>query len=341
MKYLIVLLLAVVFFSCQSYRIVKIETLNPATITFPHDIRTVMIVNNAAQQPDDFGHQFIHYQNSDSTLSIPADSMAYYFCMSLGKEIAESPFFDDVRLCDDTLRHDSDFYFSLPLTVNDVKRYCDAYDVDALITLDKFYFKTVLFNGYKHEYVNWDFIKIELTGELKTRWPGENVVFTIPFTDSLTWTMDYYIPVETFTIQDVQYAMRYVAEYTAQKMYIHFVPYWLEDDRWFYTNISSDWKRATAYAVAAKWELAATIWSPLFDKTTNKRQKARLASNLALAHEMRGDFTKALEFAENACTLYGEASEDDTLRKMQENYVETLKKRIEDDRKLIEQLQEN
>ena len=338
----VIVILAFFCISCQSYRIVKIETYNPATISFPHDIRTIMIVNNAAQQPDDFGHKLIQDQNNDSTLLIPADSMAYYFCRSLGKEIAESPFFDDVRLCNDTLRLDSDFYFSRQLTVKDVKMFCDEYNVDALITLEKFYFKTVLFNGNKQDYINGNFIKTELTGELKTLWPDENVAFTIPFTDSLTWTMDYYLPVETFTIQDVQYAMRYLSEYTAQKMVIHFVPYWSDEDRWFYTSISSDWKRATAYAVAEKWELAATIWSPLFDKTTKKQQKARLASNLALAHEMRGDFTKALEFAENACTLYSEiAGEDDTLQKMQENYVVTLKKRIEDDRKLIEQLQEN
>ena len=300
-----------------------------------------MIVNNAAQQPDDFGHQFIHSQNRDSTLSIPVDSMAYHFCMSLGKKIAESPFFEDVRLCDDTLRHDSDFYFSRPLTVSEVKWYCDEYDVDALITLDKFFLKTVLFNSNTYGYDNLNFIKVELTGEIKTRLPGENVAFTIPFTDSLKLTMDYYIA-ESFTIQDVQYAMRYLSEYTGQNMHMHFVPYWSEDNRWFYTSISSDWKRATAFAAVEKWESAAAIWKPLFDKATKKQQKARLASNLALAYEMRGDFSKALEFAETAYALYGEiADEDDPLRKMQGNYVETLKIRIENDWKLTEQLQEN
>ena len=341
MRHFIVLFLALIFFSCQSYRIVQVETYNPATITFPQDIRTIMIVNNAAQQPDDFGHQFIYYQKIDSTLSVSADSMAYHFCRSLGKEIAESPFFDDVRLCEDTLRHDSNFYNSQPLSVDKVKWFCDAYDVDALITLDKFFLKTILFDSDRFDYNNRNYIKVELFGELKALWPGGNVALTIPFTDSLVWTMDYFTPFEAFTIQEIPYAMRYLSEHTGSKMHIHFVPYWSADKRWYYTQISSDWKRATAFAFAEKWESAANIWKPLYDKTTQKKQKACLASNLALAYELAGDFTQALEYAEKAYTFFSEiADEDDHLRKMQQSYLELLKVRIEDNRKLSEQLQE-
>ena len=342
MRHLILLFTALLFLSCQSYRVVRIETYNPATITFPQDIRTIMVVNNAAQQPDDFGHVFIHFQHDDSTLSVSADSMAYHFCRSLGKEIAESPFFDDVRLCEDTLRRDSNFYSSQPLTADYIKWFCDVYEVDGLITLDKLYFKSALYYSNKFDFNNWNYIEVEINGELKVLWPGDNMVFTIPFTDSLQLTMDYYTPFEPFTIQDIQYAMRFLAEYTGRKMHIHFVPYWLADDRWYYTAITSDWKRATAYAAAEKWESAATIWKPLFDKTTQKKQKARLASNLALAHELSGDFTKALEYAEKAYTLYSAITdEDDPFRKMQQSYVEILKRRIEDDRKLTEQLENN
>ena len=341
MRHLIVFFLAFVFFSCQSYRIVQVETYNPATITFPQDIRTIMVVNNAAQQPDDFGHQLVYFQNVDTTLSVSVDSMAYHFCRSLGKEIAESPFFDDVRLCEDTLRHDSNFYSSKPLTVNNVKWFCDAYDVDALITLDRFFLKTVLYNNSMFDYNNRNYLKIELAGELKALWPGDNVALTIQFTDSLIWTMDYYLPAETFTIQDLQSAMRYLSEHTGNKMHMHFVPYWSADDRWYYTHISSDWKRATAFAAAEKWESAANIWKSLYDNTAQKKQKARLASNLALAQELKGDFTKALEYAEKAYMLFCEiADEDDHFRTIQQTYSELLKKRIEDNRKLSEQLQE-
>ena len=333
--------MASVFFSCQSFRVVQIETYNPATISFPHDIRTVMIVNNAAQQPDGVGHKLVYFQHADTALSISVDSMAYHFCRSLGKEIAESPFFDDVRLCEDTLRRDSVFYRSQPLTVDYVKWFCEAYDVDAIITLDMFFFRTLMYNSDKFDYINRNRLKIELAGELKTIWPSENVAFTVPFTDSLIWTMDYYNPVEMFTLQDIQYAMRYLSENTGNSMHIHFVPYWSADERWYYTGIASDWKRASAFAAVEKWESAANIWESLFDRTTQKKQKARLASNLALARELTGDFSKALEYAEKACTLYNEMTDgDDPFRKMQQSYSELLKKRIEDNRKLSDQLQE-
>lgn len=337
----VALFIALSFCSCLSYRMVGIEMYQPASITFSPEIRTVMIVNNAAQQPDDYGHQFIYFQHKDSTLSVSADSMAYYFCRSLGGAIAESPLFDDVRLCDDTLRHDSLFYITQPLTVRDVESLCEQYDVDALITLDKIVFKTVLVCEDKNTYIDWNMLNVEVTGELKALWPGKNIAHTIPFIDSLVWAVDYYHPAETFTVHDLQSCMRYLSEHTGHNMHMHFVPYWLSSKRWYYTSVSSDWKRATAYAVVEKWEQAAEIWQSLYHKTTPKNQKARLASNLALFHEMKGDFPKAIEYADQAHTIFQEITvEDDMYRKMQKSYLEILNKRLEDERVLTEQLRE-
>ena len=339
-NFFVALFIVFSFASCQSYRTIGIEMFQPASITFPPDIRTVMIIDNAVQQPDDFGHQLLYFQNQDSTLSIPADSMAYYFCLSLGKAIAGSPLFDDVRLCEDTLRYDTDFYLSQPFTSRKVQSLCDAYQVDALISLDKLIFKTVLLFKNTYTYSDWNILSVEVAGELKAVWPEINKAFTIPFVDSLIWSLDYYTT-EPFSVQDIQYCMRYLSEYVAQNMHVHFVPHWVSDERWFYTSIYADWKRATAYAAAEKWELAANSWLPLFEKTNKKSQKARLASNLALVHEMNGDFMKALAYAEIAYSIVKEiTAEDDKYRNMQRKYLELLTKRLEDDQKLSEQLGE-
>jgi len=349
MKSLVITVLMAVglFCSCQSYRLVGIETYNPASIMFPPEIKTVMIVNNAAQQPDNEGHQLIDVRRPvDSTYSVSTDSMAYHFCLSLGKAIAESPIFDDVRLCEDTLRTDSLYFYKKPFTVNEVKRFCDEYKVDALITLDKFYFNTILMKGVTQANHLGSFLMVEVTGEMKVIWPGQNQAFTIPFNDSLKWTIEnepnVFHVIEEFTMSDLRFAIRYLSEHTGQKMHAFVVPYWSTDKRWYYTSALSSWKRATAYAAGEKWALAANEWQSLYAQATNNQQKARLASNLAFAQEMTGSFARAYEYAETAYRLFQEfTDEGDFYRKRQKSYLELLKKRLDDEGKLSEQLRED
>jgi tetratricopeptide (TPR) repeat protein len=125
------------------------------------------------------------------------------------------------------------------------------------------------------------------------------------------------------------------------KMHTYFVPHWSTDARWYYKNFSSEWKRATVFAAAKKWEEAAEVWMPLFEKTTQWKRKARLASNLALCYEIKGDFSKALEYAQTSYDLFAKfTDEENTYRKIQQLYLTNLKKREESDRKLSEQLGE-
>ncbi|MDR0574037.1 MAG: tetratricopeptide repeat protein [Tannerella sp.] len=334
---------SVLLFSCRSYRVIEVETYNPATITFPPEIKTVMIVNNSAQQPDHVGHRFSSYGKSDSLLSVSADSMAYHFCMSLGKAIAESPLFYDVRICEDTLRRDSHFYNSRPFTADEVVSFCNDYEVDALIILDKLFFNTVFYETDMKNLMMGNGISAKITGELRTLWPGQKAVYSIPFSDSLVWYMDenfLYEDVEVFTTSDVRYAIQYLSEWTGRQMHVHFVPFWSDDKRCFYTDISSQWKQATAYAVAGKWAEAAEIWEPMFVRAKKWQPKARLASNLALCYEMTSNFDKAVEYAEISDGLFKEFASDSAYVGVQSAYLDILKKRVTADQILSEQLRE-
>ena len=301
-----------------------------------------MIVNNAAQQPDDIVSQEFYQEGQEKKLWFSADSMGYLFCLSLGNAIAESPLFDDVRLCTDTLRKDSNFFVSRPFSPSEIKSFCDLYDVDALITLDKMYFKP----QFEPTSLNYPYVFIQLIGELKAVYPGSQVAQAITFSDSIyiaPYAFEFYYSREPFqyTSQDVMAAMRSLSEYTGQRLHTHFVPHWISDSRWVFTSFSSEWKRATAYARADKWEMAATEWRASFEKTKQWKKKAFLASNLALCHEIAGDFAKAIEYAETADSLFKQnANEDHKFRKWQHKYLEQLKKRSEDDKTISLQLRE-
>ena len=334
------------FFSCRSFRVIEIEKYNPSVITFPQEIKTVMIVNNSAQQPDVVGHRYVSNTKGDSVMSVSADSTAYYFCMSLGRAMAESPVFHDVRICEDTLRRDSMFYNVEPFTPDDVKSFCADYGVDAFISLDKLFFSTVYNENTTTNFSSANkSISVQIAGELRVLWPDQKGAYVVPFIDSLSWYYDSEVildkVLEVVLEPDTRYAMLYLSDITGQKMQVNFVPFWSEDRRWYYTNIASSWKRGTVYAVAKKWDEAAKVWEPLFGETKKWKQKARLASNIALCSEMMGDFKKAIEYAEISYKLFKEnTDEKDSYTDIQKTYLDVLKKRVEEDKLLSKQLRE-
>ena len=301
-----------------------------------------MIVDNSAQQPDNIGHRYISSTNGDSLSSVSADSTAYVLCMSLGRAIAESSLFHDVRICEDTLRRDSLFYNTKPFNSADVKSFCDDYRVDDLITLDKLFFKTV-FNENINNDPSDNRISAEISGELRLLWPEQKEAYTIPFTDSLTWHLNgmMYLVVNAVSKSNVRSAMLYLSNFVGYEMHTNFVPHWSNDARWYYTNFSSEWKTGSVYAAAKKWTEAAEVWVPLYEKVTQWKQKARLSSNIALCNEMIGDFEKAVEYAEISHNLFKENDKKNSQYiRMQDIYVNALKKRKSNDEILSKQLRE-
>ena len=332
-------------YSCRPFKVIGIEVYNPSAITFPPEVKTVMIVNNSAQQPDAIGHRYITNIKGDSSISVSADSTAYYLCMSLGKAIAESPLFHDVRICEDTLRRDSLFYDVRAFTSRDVRSFCANYGVDALISLDKLFFTSISYRNEMPDILFDSSIRVDVAGEFRAYWPGQKEGYSIPFADSLVWILgDAFFHNDAIveaSMPSLQFAMRYLSEIIGKMMHINFVPHWSDDKRWYYTSITSEWKRGTAFAAANKWAEAAAIWEPLFEKQQKTRQKARLASNIALCNEMTGNFKKAIEYAEIAYNLFAENLDaGNDFNRIQKTYINILEKRKESDKTLSKQLGE-
>ena len=346
-KYLLftAIITSFLFFSCQSFRVIDIETYNPSAITFPPEIKTVMIINNSAQQPDNIGHRYASNLKSDSVLSISADSSAYIFCKALGKSMVESTIFDDVRMCEDTLRRDSLFYDVKPFSARKVRALCDDYGVDGIISLDKLFFSTVYHESMTNSTSSLMVtLKMQISGEVRVFWPGQKEALVVPFIDSLSWydESDFFNEI-IVALQRSEFSnvLLYFSEYTGQNMHINFVPFWAQEKRWYYTAFTSEWKRGTAYAAAEKWENAAEVWEPLYGKMNKWKQKAQLASNLAVCYEITGDFKKAVEYAEISHKLFKENDiENSPYTTIQNNYIELLKKRIDSDKILMKQLNE-
>ena len=328
--------------ACSTVEYIGIETFNPAEVTFPRNVKKVLIVNNALPQPDSLGYIYKLYGVIQDTARIDADSTLFDVCHSLGKTIAEESFFKDVLLFHEGTRLDTRYMDDNKLTGANVNRLCRETGTDAIISFDRLLFKVdknvfSLSGGYVAGEV-----QVHVEGVMRSYLPGrENPLATIYVGDSLFWSEG----AENMTLL-AQYlptaneAIRAAADYIGNKLALNFIPHWDKETRWIYKSEGARWKEATAYAMSDNWEQAATRWQMIYDTSSKWKEQARAASNLALYHEMRTELEKAYDWALKSYTFFKEhVGEDESQTGMQQLYVDALRKRIQSNLKLNTQFE--
>lgn len=324
--------------SCGSLRYVDIETYNPSEIVFPKKVRKILVVNNAVAQSK-VRYEPLRQMTHADTVGVSADSTTFDFCRRLGERMAQSPRFDDVRLYPGTLRGDPFFVSEQRLTEEAVRRLCEEEAVDAVISLDRLLFKMkgVLRQG---DYLPMSSVDVEVLGTVRAVLPDEKRALgavllsdTIPV--NLEWDLTGSEKPEDLALHEV---LRSVSKYLADKTHVNFVPHWTSDTRWYYTSPGSLWKEASAYASTDHWDEASAIWQRLYDRTPEGKAQARLAANLALSEEIKGDLQKALEWAKRShelCRKHFGVSAEAT--RNQGHYVSVLEHRVRSDEALRKQ----
>jgi hypothetical protein len=316
----------------------EIETCNPSEITYPGNIRKILIVNNALPQPSDAGYVFNLFgvpQHSGDKAE--TDSALFDACRALGTAIAETNFFDDVLFFHEGTRKDSSFLEDVKLTPEEVVSLCEETGTDAVISFDRLLFDT------KKEVVNLGesyvtgSIDIHIMGVVRSYLPARNTpAITVKASDSISFFEESY-NIEMLAIQlpTTDNALRIAGDYIGRKIYPAFVPHWKKELRWYFTSSGARWKEATAYVAGKKWENASERWQYIYNSSSRWTNKAMSASNLALASEITGHLEKALEWAKIAHRLFeSKKGDDDSNTQMQQLYVEILEKRILNDKKL-------
>jgi hypothetical protein len=326
--------------ACTPVRYVGIETYAPASITFPRNVKKILILNHAAAQPKVPFSSAV--RTAPDSLGIASDSALVDFCRTTGRLIAESPRFEDVRLYEGPYRTDPAFSSDAPLTGSEIRRLCGEHDVQAVISLDRLLFsihEDVWKISAIDELHEW---QIRVSGVMRTCFPDGN---TAP---NAIYLLDTVIPQLTsnngwadLPVPTPEQLLREVAAHVATKAYVHFVPYWREDTRWYYVSSGSRWKEASAFAAAERWERAVAVWEALYEKSVSWKAKARLASNLALGAELGGRLTAAWQWATLAHQYFAaHLDADDATVRLQKAYVEALEQRMEEDKILQRQMEQ-
>ncbi len=331
------LLLICLFTACSQMRYIGIETYNPAEITYPENVRKILIVNNAVPQPEDSGYEYKIAGIIQDTAKAKADSAIVYACKALGTAIFETDFFNDVLLFHENTRKDDAFLTDVKLTQEQVQALCKETGADAVISFDRLLFdmdKVVAGSSYNYLI---GMIDIRIRGVLRSYLPERNTPqATVLLSDSIFWAeqagdmkiLDLILPTPDNALQTA-------GEFIGNKSYSIFVPHWNRETRWYYTGSGARWKEASAYASNEKWENAAGRWQYIYDNSTGWKDKARAASNLALYYELKEDLSTALEWVSKSYEFYkNNAGDNNKYTSYQKVYQDVLTERIQADQKL-------
>ncbi|MDD4514059.1 DUF6340 family protein [Massilibacteroides sp.] len=339
---LLLTLLVVILSSCNTINYINIETHKPAEITFPSRVNTILIVNNAVPQPEKVGYEYKYMNATQDTARAKADSALFDAGRALGLAILETDYFSDVRLFNESTRTDDQYITDKKLTKETVQTLCEETQTDAIISIDRLLFDmtkvvTAMPNGF---FVG--FINVKIAGVIRAYLPERNnSLATVFLNDSVFWAeeggsleeLNAYLP-------SPENALREAAKYIGELASPNFVPHWQNEMRWFYTGPTTEWKRATAYANTQRWDAAESVWLSMFEKITNEKNKAKIASNLAFAKEMQGDYQEALKWAEKARDFFKNKGDDSKDANLLEQYVIVLKERIKENKVLNIQFEE-
>lgn len=322
---------------CSSIKELYIETHNPAEITYPEHISRILIVNNTVAQPPDVGYELFILGKQQDTCRANADSAAWDACRVLGEAIVDANYFDDVLLYDFPARTDHTFLADGKMTAEKVRELCEETGTDAIISFDRLLF------GMRKDVIAWSDgvlegkINVEIGGVVRAYLPERAIpLASIMVNDSVAFSeyagnmdlLDLFLP-------SPDNALRAAGDYIGASLQSTFVPHWKEEKRWYYTGSGSRWKEASAYASAGKWTEALENWNTLYTKSSNKKAKAKLASNMALSEEILGDLDKAGKWAMISRDLFKETEGEEAMNtKLLDIYTSVLQQRMQHDKKL-------
>lgn len=337
------LIVFTVLTGCGTINYINIETYKPAEITFPTMVSKVLIVNNAVPQPEKSGYEYKHLGVVQDTARAKADSALFDASRALGIAILETDYFNDVLLFHEATRKDDKYLTDQKLSQATVQSLCEETGADAVISIDRLLFDMTKTTASFSNGFFLGFIDVKMTGVMRAYIPErETPLATVLLSDSLYWSeqgetikeLDRYLPSPENALRE---AGKYIGEIAAP----NFVPHWDNEIRWFYTGISTVWKQAAAYAATQRWDMAEERWLSAYKQTRNETQKAKLASNIAFAKEMQGNYTESLEWANKALSLFKKTGENTRNYQLIQQYTLALQERINESRKLNIQIGES
>jgi tetratricopeptide (TPR) repeat protein len=333
MKYIYTLIYLVAFASCATTNYLTIEIKEAATVTFPNNVKNVLIVDNTAANEE------AESDKNDPKLAIISNDSAKSIAInSLKKFMNEEKYFDMVDVYPQKINSNGSIEEIKPLAPSKVRSLCRSNKADAIISLDLYMVSAGVEAESVYFFNDYSLLNAQVGSILRVY--GANGTMIAPpvvYMDSLFLESSENWSLKRSNISELNGLVAEISIKAADNLTGAFIPSWKTQERWYFSDSSSEMKRAAAFASEGKWEEAADIWRALYDNEKNSNKKAKLASNLALANECLDNISNALIWITTAYDLLPNKSASE-LTLLTIKYKEILSSREKNKSKLYEQL---
>jgi len=326
------------FMSCASTISMLVDVEKPALVTLPVKAQNVIIVNNAVPQPMGYGIDAPSgkYPEMDSLYIKILKTASWRLAMDVFKNLDDSKFFSDVSLYKRSLREDNEWLSVVPVDEEIKRDFFENENFDMLISIDRLLFNST-FEKDKPELG-----KMEAILTFSIHLPGE----TEPIEHTITDTLKAYYAGADYngapSVNPVEINTEMIRQGSfmlGEKVGMFFTPNWKTVERNYYISDLPDAIATSNYIDKGNWDEAKRVWTGEFGLEKKAVKRARLANNIALASEMKGEFEVAEEWAAKAKALFQTASPTKYAKDIAylEEYIKALQERQSDNIELDKQ----
>ncbi|MFV0419990.1 MAG: DUF6340 family protein [Dysgonomonas sp.] len=338
MKYIYLLFISIITLSsCTQTYYVSIDVRKAAPLDLGADTKKIIIVDNS----------FIS-NNADSVYQLKnqalltkdmVDSVRPIFMRSFIKYLNEEKLYDTVEVYPFypkplDMYKKAGIQIELPLEKEEAAEICSLTEADALISLELIRISLELnpYNNDKHSAQ----LKTKIRAKLRAYgYNGDTIGSPIIQIDSRSKSVA--LSDKDAIDKELKTLHLNNIEWVADMLVNSFIPKWESEERKYYIWYPNSAYKANELVNQEKWVASIPIWEEVYKKEKSWKQKARCASNTALAHEFADDIGNALKWINTAYSLLPPDNKSNLAKEIKE-YKEILEQRTKEAPLLKKQL---
>ena len=290
-------------------------------------VRRVMVVNNALQQPDDFGHSTVLDGNHRSGISVNLQDAVLRNIFTITQHLDESGEMDIVELLEITQNTSTNYYSRQLLSTSKVQELLRYYHMDALLVLNQLVIYDVLEAFEVEEGGQYAYLQAFSQSHWSVYYAdASRRSQTITHADTLVWESDveYTRTQAVNALPERQEALLYLASVTGENIGKKLLPSWEPVRRYLYSDDNAYVQQGIEAFRYQRFNEAIGNWQlvigsgvqefrGLGDEAKGERLKVKedkkaaavATANIAIAYELLGDYALACDYANEACRLFG------------------------------------
>lgn len=319
------------------------QILKPATINVPAEIKQVGIINRSLPEKGQGAMNVL--EGLVTGESIGADREGSQECMrGLAAGLNANPRFTAVLIEGVEFRGTGTRQWPEFLDWKQVEELCERFRVDAIVALETFDSDVELRKSSADVERTIDKKKVivkeyyaDLRMIVRSGWTiykpqGRQIIDRNSFNDEMRWSESGDTPDEVLgKLPSKRRSINESGYYSGRQYGVRISPTWVNENRSYFRKANDDFKIASKYVKQDRWNDAIAIWKK-YTLNPDPKVAGRAAYNMALASEVEGNLSLALEWANRAWQQHG-------LKKAR-HYTDLLNMRIREQERLDQQMAE-